>query len=96
MYGASEIDFKNGQVSGWKIDPGSPIRVKLWPEAAPAPGMTTFGAGSTKSDVIALQGTPNFFSDSEFGYGSSRVFFQNNRVVSWKDDPASVRLRVPR
>ena len=95
MYGTSEIYFKNGQVSGWKIDAGSPIRVKLWADSAPAPGLTTFGAGSTKSDVIALQGTPNLFSENEFGYGTSLVFFQNNRVVSWKEDPTSVRLRVP-
>jgi len=95
LYGASEIDFKNGQVTGWKIDPNSaPIRVKLWPDSPLAPGMTTFGAGSSKSDVIALQGTPTLFSDNEFGYGNSLVFFKNNRVVSWKEDPSSVRLRV--
>jgi curved DNA-binding protein CbpA len=96
LYGASEIDFKNGQVAGWKIDPKAPIRVKLWPDSAPVPGLSTFGVGSSKSDVIALQGTPTLFSDNEFGYGSSLVFFQNNRVVSWKEDPSSVRLRVPR
>ena len=95
LYGSSEIDFKNGQVAGWKIDPRSPIRIKLWPDSPPAPGLTTFGVGSTKSDVIAVQGTPTLFADNEFGYGSSLVFFQNGRVMSWKEDPASVRLRVP-
>lgn len=94
FYSHSEIDFKNGQVAGWKIDPSSPIRVKLWSESPSVPGLTTFGVGSSKSDVIALQGTPSFFSDNEFGYGNSRVFFQNNRVVSWKETAGSAPLRV--
>lgn len=95
FYGSSEIDFKNGRVAGWKIDPGAAaIRVKLWPDAAPVPGVTRFALGSSKSDVIALQGTPTLFSDNKFGYGSSAVFFQNDRVVGWKEDPGSVRLRV--
>jgi hypothetical protein len=95
FYKGSEIDFRNGHVAGWKIDPKTaPIRVKLWPDAAPVPGVTTFAVGSSKSDVIALQGTPTLFSDNQFGYGNSVVFFQNDRVVGWKEDPASVRLRV--
>jgi hypothetical protein len=94
FYGNSEIDFKNGQVSGWKMDPASPIRVKLWSDSPSAPGLTTFRVGSRKSDVIAVQGTPTLFSDNEFGYDNSRVYFQNDRVVSWKQAPASVRLRV--
>jgi hypothetical protein len=95
VYKGSEIDFRGGQVVGWKIDQkSSPIRVKLWPTAPVVASMRTFTVGSSKSDVIALQGTPTLFSDNEFGYGSSVIFFQNDRVVSWKNDPSSVRLRV--
>ncbi|MGA8744202.1 MAG: J domain-containing protein [Terracidiphilus sp.] len=95
FYRGSEIDFKNGHVAGWKIDlRTAPLRVKLWPNTAPVPGLITFGAGSSKSDVIAEQGTPTLFSDNEFGYGGSRVFFQNDHVVGWKEDLSSVRLRV--
>ena len=93
FYSSSEIDFKNGQVAGWKIDPAAPIRVKLWSETPSVPGLNTFGVGSTKSDVIALQGTPSLFSDNDFGYGASHVFFQNNRVTSWKES-GSAPLRV--
>ncbi len=95
FYKGSEIDFKNGHVSGWKIDAKTaPLRVKLWPNTAQVPGFITFGAGSSKSDVIAVQGTPTLFSDNEFGYGGSRVFFQNDHVVGWKEDPYSAQLRV--
>lgn len=95
LYNSSEIDFKNGQVAGWKIDPASPIRVKLWSDSPSVPGLNTFGVGSSKSDVIALQGTPTLFSDNDFGYGSSHVFFQNNHVTSWKSS-GSTPLRVAR
>jgi hypothetical protein len=97
FYKGSEIDFRDGHVAGWRIDPRiSPIRVKLWPEAAPTPGLTAFNIGSSKNDVIAIQGTPTLLSDNEFGYGSSVVFFQNNLVIGWKEDPGSVRLKVAR
>lgn len=95
FYKGSEIDFRNGRVAGWKIDAKSgPVRVKLWPSTAPAPGLNQFAVGSSKNDVIALQGTPTLFSDNKFGYGNSFVDFQNDRVVGWHEDPSSVRLRV--
>ncbi len=94
FYGGSEIDFRSGHVVGWKIDAKTPIRVKLWPDQALVAGMRAYAVGSSKSDVIALQGTPTLFSDNEFGYGGSLVYFKNNQVVGWKEDPASVKLRV--
>ncbi|HMG88038.1 MAG TPA: J domain-containing protein [Terracidiphilus sp.] len=94
FYNGTEIDFRDGRVAAWKIDPKTPIRVKLWPDQALVPGVQAFAIGSPKSDVIALQGTPTHFSDNEFGYGGSIVYFKNDRVAGWKEDPASVRLRV--
>ena len=95
FYKGSEIDFQNGHVAGWKIDRASaPLRVKLWPEEAPHPDLAYFTLGSSKSDVIALQGTPTLFSDNKFSYGNSDVLFQNDHVVGWNEDSASVRLRV--
>ena len=92
VYQGSEIDFTAGKVSGWKIDPASaPIRVKLWPDAPVDPDLDSFGVGSSKNVVLVVQGTPTYFSENEFGYGGSEVYFQNGRVVSWKDDPAGGR-----
>jgi len=82
-------------VSDWTIDPfTSPLRVKLWPDAPVDTSLQYFAVGSTKNDVLVVQGTPTSFSADRFGYGSSEVFFKDNRVVSWKNDPASVPLRV--
>jgi hypothetical protein len=50
--------------------------------------------GSTKDQVLAVQGTPTLFSDNTFGYGGSEVYFQNDRVIGWKADPVSVSHRA--
>ena len=95
VYQGSEIYLKDGKVTGWNIDPEtSLLRVKLWPDAPVDTDVKYFSVGSTKNQVLVVQGTPTSFSASKFGYGASEVYFQNNRVVSWKNDPASVPLRA--
>lgn len=93
-YGRSELYFKSDAVIGWKIDAANPIRVKLWPESAVDPALTSFTVGSTRDAVLIVQGTPTAFSEDRFEYGTSEVYFQNHRVVRWKSDPASVPLRA--
>ncbi len=88
VYGKSEFYFRNDQLVGWKIAPASPVRVKLWPDASVDPDLDSFGVGSTKNEVIVVQGTPTFFSEDLFGYRGSEVYFKNNRVVGWKNDPS--------
>jgi hypothetical protein len=88
MYQDSEIDFADGKVSGWKIDPASAIRVKLWPTGSVDPDLDSFGVGSSKNVVLVVQGTPTAFTENTFRYGGSEVYFQEGRVVSWKVEPA--------
>jgi hypothetical protein len=95
VYGRSELYLKDGSVIGWRIDPvSSPIRVKLWPAASVDPDPGYFAVGSSRDFVLVVQGTPTAFTEDKFEYGGSVVYFQNNRVVSWKNDPASIPLRV--
>jgi curved DNA-binding protein CbpA len=94
VYGRSELDFKDGELIGWKIDPSTPLRVKLWPDAPVDPSLRSFTVGSSKNEVLVIQGTPNVFSADMFGYGRSAVYFKNDRVVRWNEDPASVPLRA--
>ena len=96
VYGKSELYFRDGSLEGWKIDPAAPIRVKIWPSATVDPDLAGFGAGSTRNEVIAVQGTPTFLSEDTFGYGASEVHFINNRVVGWKNDPSSPLRLVAR
>jgi hypothetical protein len=92
VYGKSELYLKNGSVVGWRIDPASPIRVKLRPSTAVDPGLASYSVGSSKDVVLAVQGTPTAFTEDRFEYGNSVVIFRNNKVVSWKEDPDSMPL----
>jgi len=94
VFGDSEVTFKDGAVVGWKLDPASPLHVKLWPAPDVDRSLRVFSVDSTKDDVLAVQGTPTLLSADKFGYGASEVNFRNNRVVSWKNDPASAPLRA--
>jgi hypothetical protein len=93
VYGKSELYFKDGSVIGWRIDPAaSPIRVKLWPASAVDPGLASYTVGSSKDVVLTVQGTPTAFTPDKFEYGKSEVYFRNNKVVGWKEEPASAPL----
>ena len=93
VYGKSELYLKDNAVIGWRIDPvSSSIRVKIWPASVVAPNLTSFTIGSSKDLVLKVQGTPTAFSENKFEYGRSAVYFRNNKVVSWKEDPASAPL----
>jgi hypothetical protein len=48
-----------------------------------------FTVGSSKSDVIRIQGPPNKVAGNVFVYGLSAVYFKNGRVESWHTDPGS-------
>jgi curved DNA-binding protein CbpA len=60
------------------------------------PGVPYFTVGSSKGDVIRVQGRPTKAADNVFAYGSSQVYFQAGRVQSWHSDPASpLKARMP-
>ena len=95
QYGASQVFFSAGKVSGWKLDGDAPaLRVKLWPATSIPVAAKTFSKGSSRDVVLAVQGTPSLLADNVFGYGNSEVFFEGGRVVGWKNDPATVPLHV--
>jgi tetratricopeptide (TPR) repeat protein len=90
-YGTSRVDFAQGHVISWKSKEPA-LKAKLLP-SAPTPARAYFTLGSTKDEVLAVQGTPNEFSETLFRYGTSRVVFENGQVVGWKSkEPA---LKVP-
>jgi outer membrane protein assembly factor BamE (lipoprotein component of BamABCDE complex) len=85
-YGLSKVFLKDDRVVTWEISPLNSLRARL----APAAGTSSHGyftVGSTKDEVLAVQGTPTQFSDRVFSYGLSEVFFQSGRVVSWNISP---------
>ena len=42
-----------------------------------------FTVGTTKDEVLAVQGSPRRFTDTKWEYGLSWVQFQNGRVTTW-------------
>ena len=85
----------NGVVAGWKVDPSLiPLRVKLWPAPGTDPHVVNFTIGTTKDNVIAVQGTPTLLTENKLGYGASAVFLENGRVIGWNDSHSSQRLHV--
>lgn len=86
QYGNSRVYFENGRVTHWEQDPRSPLHAALpgGTQAAnqSAPGFTM---GSSKAEVLAVQGRPLRASDEEWDYGASKVYFDNGQVSGWKE-----------
>lgn len=53
------------------------------------PQVPYFTVGSTKQDVIRVQGSPSKSDGDVFTYGASEVYFKDGRVTSWRVDPTS-------
>jgi outer membrane protein assembly factor BamE (lipoprotein component of BamABCDE complex) len=81
-YGLSTVEFRNDRVVSWNIFATNPLRTKMVSSIAPNP-YGYFTVGSTKDEVLAVQGTPTKVGDYQWGYGLSTVEFRNDRVVSW-------------
>jgi hypothetical protein len=90
-------NVETGQISADGSD-GLPERVTTESQADPivaetrreskiAPRRTDisgyFKVGSTRDEVLALQGTPTEFGESFLKYGSSTVYLRDGRVTSW-------------
>ena len=91
-YGYSNVYFKDGRVTNWHNSTINPLRVKLM--VVPI-NNGYFTVGSTKEDVVAIQGTPDLFSETYFGYGYANIYFKDGRVTGWHNstiNPLRVKL----
>ena len=55
--------------------------------AAPNSPVTLIKRGSTKNDVLAVQGPPQRQTDSAWDYGASRIYFEGGQVSGWHENP---------
>jgi hypothetical protein len=54
----------------------------------------TFGVGSAKEHVRAVQGPPSFETDQLWRYGASEVYFAGGRVIGWRSaGPNALKAR---
>lgn len=94
-YHGSRVHFQGGRVTGWEIWPTAPLRVQLLARTPIIPVPTYFTRGSTKDEVLTVQGTPSRLTEHLWEYGASRVFFTDNRVSKWDEWPgAPLNARV--
>ncbi len=93
-YGSSLVYFREGRV--WNWSDGQPhLRVRALP-AFSGSLLDTFSMGSTRGDVVRAQGQPSAFTADGYSYGSSAVYFDNDRVRSWSEgDVALKKLDMP-
>lgn len=88
-YRGSRVYFRNGRVTHWETWPPSPLKVEIRPSVPVDTSRDYFTVGSTKDEVLAIQGTPTTFTDRVWEYGLSRVYFRNGRVTRWEMWPRS-------
>src|SRR4029077_3265773 len=90
-YGLSSVQFQNGRVVTWNVSPLTPLKAVLLPhnadETATARTRGFFTVGSTKDEVLGVQGTPTRFSDTYWIYGLSSVEFSGGKVAGWNVSP---------
>jgi hypothetical protein len=48
-----------------------------------------FGNGSSKSEVLAVQGPPLRQTEHVWYYGTSRIYFRNGKVTGWYESPSN-------
>lgn len=56
-------------------------------DTAPANQPVLIKKGSSKSDVLVVQGPPQRQTDTAWDYGASRIYFQDGHVSGWHENP---------
>ncbi len=82
-YGSSVVYFEDDRVTHWSE--GRPrLRVLMLPRFEFA-GLATFDVGSSRSEVIRVQGEPTRRTAMAFYYGASAVYFDREWVAGWTE-----------
>lgn len=97
-YGLSSIDFENGVVRSYHNITGN-LNVIMLPRSGTAYSNSGFfSIGSTKDEVLAVQGTPTAVQKSaffdEWSYGLSSIDFEYGRVKSYHNISNNLRVSM--
>jgi len=90
-YEYSTVRFRNGRVESWN-DISSVLKARMLPSVS-VEAKSYFTVGSTKDEVLSVQGTPKRMNDNEFTYEYSTVRFRDGRVESWNDISNVLKVR---
>ena len=87
-YGDAKVFFKNGKVSHWVDSADRRLLAQSNHESPIHEAAAQYiDKGSTKAEVRALQGAPLRETEKIWDYGSSRVYFERDKVVGWSESP---------
>lgn len=92
FFGTSKVHFADGLVADWASSPSNPLYAMETPDSTGNKLILTkrrakIVKGATKSEVLAIQGKPLFQSEHLWEYRISKVFFENGKVVGWRNSP---------
>ncbi|MEJ5349294.1 MAG: J domain-containing protein [Desulfosoma sp.] len=94
-YGLSEVRFQDGRVVGYDNFDGR-LRVFLKPSDSSIrkESMDFFTLGSTKDEVLRVQGTPTGIRGALWHYGFSSVRFVEDRVAAYDNAFGNLKVRL--
>lgn len=98
-YNFSRITFKNGRVSEYS-DLSNNLKIQLTPSTTSKSNGTYFTIGSTKDEVLQVQGNPTSISKYDgmnqevWSYEFSRITFIDGRVTEYSDLSQNLRIRL--
>jgi len=94
VYSLSEVHFKEGHVSRYDNFDGS-LKVHL-PPSAPPPGQPPrfFSLGSSRNEVLTVQGTPTRVHGNRWYYGFSEIRFKNDHVEGYDNYFGNLYVRL--
>lgn len=93
IYGLSDIRFKNGRVSGYNDFDGS-LRVRMQPRIPRNHPTDHITIGSSKHQVLLVQGTPTRVEGNRWFYGFAELVFKNGRVAGYDNYFGTLKMRL--
>jgi len=97
FYRASQVTFSNDRVVGYSNNSKN-LRMKLLPTTDVTHVRTKgyFTIGSTRDEVLTLQGTPSGIIGNIWLYGLSQIIFYNEKVVSYSNISKNLKIKGER
>jgi len=94
-YGLSKVVFKEGRVKRYSNFDGN-LKVRLAPgkEKGERGSRPFFTLGSTRDEVLAVQGTPARIMGNRWQYGFSEIRFREGRVIAYDNFFGDLKVRL--
>ncbi len=90
-YGYDDVRFKDGKVYSYS-NHFKGLKVSVLPETA-TENAGSFQVGSSKNDVLAVQGTPTAIHGDSWSYGYDDVRFKDGKVYSYSNHFKGLKIK---